>query len=265
VSQSAVGDNHDTMKKLEDSKLPLDPLKPTDVKPLVHEKTEQEKLADDPESIFVGRNVDALTHPTITSKVPESERGRGKILGQEKLCSYLLDVTLGIEETIDLHGLRLYDLVAKLECDWASCRLCQQRMYHVFNYCTKFGASDWLLRGVCEDKSDEVQRLRLAKMVFHDNPASCRLWKDMQVLNARCGPDDAAVCQGAYDFAEVCKSLGLNASHFLQRGKFDDLVGWFCNKSKSCSSSYTIQPSSSDIQIQRSDFGAEKGALGLSQ
>jgi hypothetical protein len=144
-----------------------------------------------------------LTHPVITSKVGEEHIDRGNIQGRDQLCDYLLDVSLGLEEvsiflfffffihfllllhastghpsvcnsitcgfllhqTNDLASDRLYDLVARLECKWATCRLCQQRMYHVFDYCRQNGTRDWLLRGICEDRNPKAQDSRLRKLV----------------------------------------------------------------------------------------------------
>jgi len=144
------------------------------------------------------------------------------------LCSYLLDATLAVNQSSIVSGARLYTNIARLECDWGACRLCQQRIRMALDYCTRHGKNDWLLRGACEDNNPDVQTARLRKMVFDDNPSSCRLWRDMQILQSRCSPADAAFCQGAFDFAEICHSLGANAQKFLQGNTLDNVAGWFC-------------------------------------
>lgn len=263
VNKTAVGKKLDNMRRLEASKQPLDPLPRSEVHSPTDEKTGAEKMAEDEDSIFVGRDVEALTHPTITSKVPEAHRGRGHIQGHQEVCDYLLQASLGVPETVDLHGPRLYNLAARLECEWAACRLCQQRMRHVFEYCVRHGAKDWLLRGVCEDKNEDVMNTRLAKMVFHNNPNSCRVWRDMHVLQQRCSPDDAAFCQGAHTVSEMCKALGLNSERFLQRTKLQDMPGWFCStKAKNCGVDYTYF-AKEGVEVVTPSFGDEEGALGF--
>jgi len=242
----------------------LDGLKQSDVKPETHEKSKQEKLAESPRSVFVGRDTDALTHPTILSKVPKRFQGAGKIAGQPVLCNYLLDATLGVDLSSDVHGDRLYTTAARLECEWASCRLCQQRIRLALDYCTRNGQKDWLLRGICEDKNPLVEHIRLAKMAFNNNPTSCRLWKDMQVLQNRCSPADVAFCQGAYDFGEICHSLGLDSKKFLQGKTLDSVAAWFCQvKASVCPVSYFYYPSDPQGEVFPHVIGNEVGALGL--
>jgi hypothetical protein len=250
------------MKKLESASGTLDPLPKSTVFAPTHEKTAGELVAEDPDAIFLGRDANSLTHPSITSKVPIDHIGRGHIKGQEVLCDYLLDVTMGLEEKNDLHGPRLYDLAARLECNWTECRLCQHRMTHVFDYCTRQGQKDWLVRGLCEDKNPAIQELRLREMVFPENPDSCRAWKDMNVLQVRCGPDDAAICQGAYTMAEVCHALGLNSAKYLQHSTLNDLAPWFCRKTLKCPNGARLMPFPG-VEIATPSIGNEKDALGL--
>lgn len=251
----------DSLSKVEAGAPALDALPRSNVSIPAHEKTPEEKMADNPDAIFVGRDAESLTHPTITSKVPDNHKGRGYIKGHDKICDYLLDASVGLKEDSDLHNTRLYDLAARLECDWASCRLCQHRMTHVFEYCQIHGAKDWLLRGICEDKNPEVEDSRLRMMVFKDNAPSCRVWRDMHVSSVRCGPDDAAICQGAFTFAEVCHYLGLNPKSFLQRDKIQSLAPWFCSKTLQCKNNVLLT-GVEGVERFPHQFGTEPGALG---
>jgi hypothetical protein len=262
VSSGAMKDTEmDSLAKIEAGAPALDSLPKSNVSLPTHPKTPEELMADDPDALFVGRDANSLTHPTITSKVPDSHVGRGHIVGQDVVCNYLLDATHGLEQANDLHNSRIYDLAARLECNWTTCRLCQQRMNHVFEYCKLHGAKDWLLRGICEDKNPEVENARLREMVFLNNAPSCRVWRDMQVNQVRCGPDDAAICQGAFTFAEVCHYIGLNPKSFLQRNKLEDLAPWFCSKTLQCKAN-RIMSNDNGIEPYPLEFGNEKGALG---
>lgn len=238
AAQTSAGEDEklDNLRKLELAKTPLDNLPPTDVVKARHELTEQDILAEDPEALFIGRDVESLTHPPILSKVPEEHQGRGFIKGYKELCAYLLQVSLGVNETESLHGPRLYNIAARLECSWTACRMCQQRMIHVFDYCTRNGVEDHAMHGVCEHENPIIQATRLKKMIFPENPESCRLWRDMQVLGVRCGPSDAAFCQGAHTVSDMCHALGLNSKSFLQGRPLASLASWFCQQTHSCSS-----------------------------
>jgi len=261
-NSTLTDDKLDTMKKLEDAAVPLDSLPKSTVFAPTHEKTEAELRAEDPSTVFVGRDADSLTHPVITSKVSEEHVDRGNIQGRDALCSYLLDVTIGLEETNDLHADRLYDLAARLECTWTTCRMCQQRMYHVFDYCRHNGSRDWLIRGLCEDNNPNVEDIRLRKMIFRGNSESCRTWKDQQVLQVRCSPDDGAICQGAYTFAEVCHALGLNERSFLQHSTLESLAPWFCAKTMQCKEDRLL-PVTPGVDWAVEPIGNEPGTQGL--
>ena len=154
---------HDSMKVLEEQtrKHILDPYPFSNISQPTHELTVEEQLALSPNAIHIGRSAMDLTHPKVTSKVDENEKGRGYIEGQSKLCDYLLDASLGVDDSIDLMGVRLYDLIARAECDWGACRLCQARMNHVFRYCVLRGKDDPGLRGLCEHSDPRVQTQRL--------------------------------------------------------------------------------------------------------
>jgi len=240
---------------------PLDPLPPSNISQLEHVKTPLEEIAEDPDSLFLGRDADSLTYPTIVSRVPESNKGRGNIQGRDEMCSYLLSASLGVDETADVHGQQLYTIAARLECEWASCRMCQQRLHHLFDYCTRFGAYDFTMRGACEDKNPDVQNERLKKLIFR-NPDSCRVFLAQEVLGIQCSPDDATFCQGAYTVSEVCKALGNNKQQFLQSLKFESLSAWFCKKTRYCTSTVLLQPAEG-VQIVTPSFGDEPGAEGL--
>jgi len=251
----------DSLTKIESDTPALDALPTSNVTLPTHEKTPEELTAEDPDAIFVGRDYLSLTFPTITSKVPNSHKGRGQIKGQPELCSYLLTASIGLQQTDDLHNSRLYDLAARLECEWTTCRMCQQRMAHVFHYCTIHGNKDWLLRGVCEDFNPLVEAARLRQMIFLDNAPSCRVWRDMQVNQVRCGPDDAAICQGAFTIAEVCHYLGMNEKGFLQGQPLSSLAPWFCQKTMQCTANILLEVAG--VDEFPSDFGSEPGALGV--
>jgi hypothetical protein len=201
-----------------------------------HEFTVEEQMALSPNAIHIGRSAMDLTHPKVTSKVDESEKGKGYIDGQAKLCNYLLDASLGVDDSVDLMGVRLYDLIARAECDWGICRLCQTRMNHVFRYCILRGKDDPGLRGICEHSDPKVQTKRLHQMIFPDNEdgaLQCRSWKD-QMINERCAEGNAAFCQGAHTAGDVCSALSQNADKFLQHRKngIDEWVGFWCHSSK---------------------------------
>lgn len=266
LANAQVSDNAQMVAEkqvIEQNKIPVEGLlKPSDVHPDTHEYADEEKIALDEDAVFVGRDVESLTHPTITSKVPSSHIGRGAIEGRDELCNYLHNATLGVEEDVDVHGPRLYNLAARLECEWTACRLCQQRMFHVFDYCRNFGRTDHLLKGLCDDRNSDVQALRLKKMVFHDNAESCRSWKELQVLDMRCSPDDAAYCQGAHTVAEMCHALGLNEKSFLQGKSFDTLAGWFCHSKALVCSANKFQYPMKGVDVVTPSIGDEKGALG---
>jgi len=52
----------------------LENLAPSDVKPQTSDKTPQELMAEDPTAIFLARNSESLTHPTIVSKSPRNSK-----------------------------------------------------------------------------------------------------------------------------------------------------------------------------------------------
>jgi len=217
-------DEMDSLAKIENNKPALDSLPRSNVTRPTHDKTPQELMAEDPDAIFVGRDALSVTFPSITAKVPD-------------------------------------DLAARLECDWTACRMCQQRFNHVFQYCVHNGAKDWTVRGVCEDKNKDVETARLQEMIFANDQPNCRVWRDMQFAQVRCGPDDAAICQGAFTMAEVCHYLGLNAKGFLQMSPFSSLAPWACHKTMQCKENTLLRWDGVDPYPL--DFGNEKGRLGL--
>jgi len=254
-------DEMDSLAKIENNKPALDSLPRSNVTRPTHDKTPQELMAEDPDAIFVGRDALSVTFPSITAKVPDDHKGRGFIKGHDSVCEYLMVASLGLEEATDLHNTRLYDLAARLECDWTACRMCQQRFNHVFQYCVHNGAKDWTVRGVCEDKNKDVETARLQEMIFANDQPNCRVWRDMQFAQVRCGPDDAAICQGAFTMAEVCHYLGLNAKGFLQMSPFSSLAPWACHKTMQCKENTLLRWDGVDPYPL--DFGNEKGRLGL--
>ena len=57
---AAQSDKLDNLRSLEAAKQPLDELPPSDVKKDVHTQTPQDELAMDPESLFIGRDVESV-------------------------------------------------------------------------------------------------------------------------------------------------------------------------------------------------------------
>lgn len=237
----------DSMTKIEEMKKNiLDPYPETNVTQPTHDLTVEEAIALSPNALFIGKTAMDLTHPRVTTKVDKSEIGRGYIDGQPELCNYLLDASIGTIDTADVAGTRMYDIIARLECDWGSCRLCQHRMNHVYRYCVARGKDDPGMRGLCEHSDPEIQKARLQQMVFPtDDSLMCRAWKD-QMINERCNDGQAAFCQGAHTVGDACEALGNNPEKFLLRRKngIDDWVGAHCHYSKKVckNGAYMLKP-----------------------
>jgi hypothetical protein len=70
------------------------------------------------------------------------------------------------------------------------------------------------------------------------------------------------VQQGAYTFAEVCHSLGLNQKAFLQGSKLADLAPWFCAKTMQCKEDRMMIPSVG-VDTVAGSIGVEPGTLGI--
>lgn len=231
----------DSLAKLEEQTKAnvLDAYPTSNISQPTHEPTIEEQLAESPNAINIGRSAVDLTHPRGIDKIDKSMAGMGHIEGQPELCNYLLDAAIGTPDTAGPAGTKMYDIIARLECDWGPCRLCQHRMNHVYRYCMSRGKDDPGLRGLCEHSDPETEKLRRRQMVFpeDDEGMMCRTWKD-QMINERCNDGQAAFCQGAHTVGDACSALANNPEKFLQRGidkGIDDWSGAHCYYStKAC-------------------------------
>merc|ERR1712232_578300 len=217
------------MTKIEEMKKNiLDPYPPTNVSQPTHDLTVEEAIALSPNALNIPKSAVDLTHPRVTDKVDKSEIGRGYIDGQPELCKYLIDASIGTIDTADVAGTRMWDIIARLECDWGACGLCQHRMNHVYRYCMARGKEDPGMRGLCEHSDPEIQKKRLNQMVFETSEEGanmCRTWRDT-MINERYNDGQAAFFQGAHSAGDACGGFAKNAKKMLQNRKngMDDFV-----------------------------------------
>jgi len=235
LSEVGYADSLNVLEDADTRKNLLDPYPFSNITQPIHEPTVEELMALSPRALFIGRSAMDLTHPRITTKVDNTEIGRGHIEGQPELCDYLLDASVGTLHQSDVSGVRMYDVIARLECSWAPCRLCQHRMMHVFGYCMARGKEDPGLRGVCEHSDPDIQQKRLTQMVFdegEDGANLCRTWRDT-MINERYNDGQAAFFQGAHTAGDACGGFAKNPEMMLQKRKngMNDFVAAHCHYS----------------------------------